>query len=107
MPKEDRRIIFSHEETYKALYGLCMQKEMRRPPPGNIASVVADPDDDSKLTFKIENMQENSQHKVEYSRDFLAAALMLFCRTQSIPISKRARKNVELKDGEVILRLLI
>ena len=107
MPREDRRIIFSFEETYKAIYALCVQKEMRKPPPGNIAVIDVDPDDKKKLTFKINNMQENSEHVVDYSRDFLAAALMLFCRSQSIPISKKAAKSVELKPDGVVLRLVI
>ena len=107
MPREDRQIIFSYAETYKALYSLCVQKEIKKPPPGNINATDADAADDKKLLFAIENSQENSKYKREYSRDFLAAALMLYCRSEGIPISKRARKSVELKDDEVVLRLRI
>lgn len=107
MPREDRRIIFTYEETYKALYALCMQKEMRRPPPGAISGILADADDDKKLTVKIDNMQEDSSHDVEYTRDFLAAALMLYCRTLGIPIPKKAGKSVELKADGVVLRITI
>jgi hypothetical protein len=107
MPREDRQIIFSFEETYKALYALCVQKEIKRPPPGAIMDIKPLPDDDSQLKFKIDNMQDSSQHMAEYGRDFLAAALMLYCRSLGIPISKRARKSVELKSEEVVLRLKI
>ena len=107
MPREDRRIIFTYAETYKALYALCMQKEMRRPPPGSIVAITIDGDDDKKLTVRIENMQENTEHEVDYSRDFMAAALMLYCRSLSIPISKKASKSVEFKSEGVVLRLVI
>lgn len=108
MPREDRRIIFSYEETYKAIYTLCAQREMKKPPPGSICEIVVDDiADDSRLTIKIENRQENVIHDREYSRDFLAAALMVYCRGLSIPISKKATKSVELKKDSVILRLVI
>lgn len=107
MPREDRRIIFTYEETYKALYALCMQREMKRPPPGAISSIVVDPHDEKKLAFRIDNMQDNSAHELEYSRDFLAAALMLYCRSQSVPIPKKASKSVDFKADNVILRMVI
>lgn len=107
MPSEDRRIIFKFDETYKALYGLCVQREIRKPPPGNIATIKEDMDDKNKIVVRIENMQENTNVGVDYSRDFLAAALMLYCRSLSIPISKKASKSVEFNDETVILRLRI
>ena len=107
MPKEDRRIIFSYEEAYKAVYALCMQRELKRPPPGAIEKISSAEGNDKTLKFVIANHQENSSHEVDYSSDFLAAALMLFCRSLSIPISKKATKTVELKNDSVILRLVI
>lgn len=107
MPREDRSIIFSFEETYKAIYALCMKKEIRRPPPGNIAAINIDAEDKKRLILQISNRQENTESQVEYSRDFLAAALLLYCRSQSIPISRKATKSVEFKPDSVILRMII
>lgn len=45
MPREDRRIIFEFQETYKALYAMCVQREMKKPPPGMVAAVVVHPTD--------------------------------------------------------------
>lgn len=106
MPREDRRIIFSFEETYKAIYALCMQKEMKRPPPGAITAINVN-GDDKKVTVQINNIQSDSEHTLDYSRDFLAAALLLYCRSQSIPVSKKATKSVEFKPDSVVLRLVI
>ena len=107
MPSEDRRIIFKYDETYKALYALCVQREIRKPPPGSIATIKVDVDDKNKLMMRVENIHENTNTGVEYSRDFLAAALMLYCRSLSIPISKKASKSVEFNGESVILRLRI
>lgn len=107
MPSEDRRIIFKMDETYKAIYALCVQREIRKPPPGSIANIKEDVDDKNKVTLRIENMLENTNMGVDYTRDFIAAALMLYCRSLSIPISKKASKSVEFNADNVVLRLRI
>lgn len=108
MPKEDRRIFFDHEETYKAIYALCVQKEMRKPPPGYIVSISIDKDDDQKIRIRIENPHNSSAAELEYGRDFMAAALMLLCRSLGIPIPRKSLKSVEIVDnGNILLRLLM
>ena len=109
MPKEDRRIIFNNEEIYKALYALCSQKQIKKPPPGAIASLKIDENDNTNLIVTIENLHEVENPIVvrEYSRDFLAAALMLLCRGLGIPLPKGASKSVLIKDDQVMLRVQI
>lgn len=107
MPKEDRRIIFDYSEAYNAIYAFCVKKEQRKPPPGVITGVHVDPADEKRFYVHIENAQQNTRAKQEYSRDFLAAALMLYCRSLGIPIAKRSRKSVEIKEGAVVLRLVL
>lgn len=107
MPREDRRIIFTFDEVFKALYALCMQREIACPQPGVISAIEIDNETENKLIVTISNFQDASERKTPYSRDFMAAALMLYCRTLRIPISRQARKSVELKDDGVILRLVI
>jgi hypothetical protein len=111
MPREDRRIIFELDEVYKAVYALCVQKQIKTPPPGNIVSVKEDERDDKIIHVMLNNPQvhvtESSKIKVDYSRDFLAAALMLYCRGQGIPLPKGAQKLVEFGENDVTLRVLI
>ncbi len=105
MPHEDRRVIFDYEETYKAVYSLCVQKERPKPPLGALTSVTEDEKDDSRIHMRVENPHEKEMSKLEYSRDFLAAALMFYCRGSGIPLPKRARKSVMIREGSVILRV--
>lgn len=107
MPKEDRRIIFEFDEAYKAIYAMCVQREMKKPPAGMITAIRANMADDSKVTVCLENPMEKSEATVEYSRDFLAAALMLYCRGLGIPLPKNASKSVMLSDERVALRVQI
>jgi hypothetical protein len=107
MPKEDRRILFDYEEVYKALYALCTQKQVPKPPPGVIVAIREDAEDATKLHVDLENPQDKSKAKREYTRDFLAAALMIFCRGLGIPLPKNAQKSVVIQDGQVVLRVQI
>lgn len=107
MPVEDRRIIFNNEELYKALYAFCYQKQVKQPPPGRITSVTEDAKDKNKVLFILENPQKHSNATLEYTHDFLAAALMLFCRSCGIPLPKSGRKSVLIQDNQVMLRVQI
>ena len=109
MPKEDRLIIFSNEEVYKALFALSAQKQLKKPPAGVITKVEEDAEDKNKITVHLHNPQEteNADRKMDYTRDFLAAALMLFCRGLGIPLPKNARKSVMIRKEEVMLRVQI
>jgi len=109
MPKEDRLIIFSNEEVYKALYALSAQKQLKKPPAGVITKIEEVKGDRNTICLHLSNPQESfdSDKKLDYTRDFLAAALMLFCRGLGIPLPKSARKSVMLRNGEVMLRVQI
>jgi hypothetical protein len=107
MPREDRRLIFDYEEVYKAIYALCSKRKMRKPPAGTLSSVAPDDDDDEQVVVLIENQHENLSKTLEYSRDFLAAALMLYCLGEGIPLPKSGTKSVLINEKKVILRVLL
>jgi len=108
MPREDRRILFSQDEVYKAIFALCTQKQMPKPPPGIIEKVYQDEADDSKIYMEIKNPQDSERDRtLEFSRDFVAAALMLFCRGCGIPLPKSAKKSVLVQDNNIILRVQV
>ena len=107
MPTEDRRIIFSFEELYQALYAMCMQKEMRRMPVGAIKSIAKSTIAADQYTLWIEDDYTMQSSELNFGGDFIAAALMVMCRSLGIPMSKKARKSVEIDGAKVILRLTI
>ncbi len=105
MPIEDRRIIFAPDEVYKALYALCVKKDKLPPPSGYVKMVSVIKNDPSQIVVDLENPGQQKSSKVKYTRDFLAAALMMYCRGAGIPLPKTARKSVMINDGQVILRV--
>lgn len=108
MPREDRRITFSYDEVYKAIFALCVQREARKPPAGFIKAVDIIPGDASRVSIRIENpLNDEPPSIVEYGLDYLAAALMLYCRTCRIPLPKTAEKSVELSTDGIVLRVQI
>ena len=109
MPREDRRIIFTYDEAYKAIFSLCTQKDMKKPPVGQVTKIDKAEDDENTIIVSLENPQEKWDQKrdIEYSRDFIAAALMLLCRGCGIPLPKSAKKSVVLAKSEIILRVEI
>lgn len=107
MPKEDRRILFTSEEVYKAIYALSVQKQTPRPPAGAITSIVMTTDDPPKLILQLQNPAQNTNERVEYTYEFVTAALMLFCRGLGIPLPRKATKSVLMMDGAVILRVQV
>ena len=107
MPREDRRISFYFTETYKAIFTLCMQNKLPRPFAGSITAVNFKADDERCVVVRFANGLQGTSATSEYSRDFLAAALMLYCRTCNIPVPKKAIKSVELGGEAVTLHITL
>jgi len=109
MPKEDRRIIFDYEEVYKSVYALCAQNQLTKPPAGALVDVYEEEGDSTTIILNLHTPQETDTTHVEvtYKRDFIAAALMLFCRGLGIPLPKTSKKSVLIRDGIVTLRVEI
>lgn len=107
MPREDRLITFNYDEVYQAVYSLCAQQKVKKPPQGHIESVEHPDGDSSRVKIALFNNSTQESAQVEYSRDFFAASLMLFCRGLGIPLPKTSHKSVSIRDGEVCLRIRI
>jgi hypothetical protein len=107
MPREDRRIVFDYAETYKALFALCVKKEMPRLFAGTIAAITFKANDDKSVVVRFADELQGTAATSEYSQDFLAAALVLYCRTCSIPVPKKAMKSVELGADSVTLHIIL
>ena len=107
MPKEDRLITFDYQEVYQAIFTLCKQKDMRAPPYGAIIHIGNPNDDTSRIELELYDKTQDDTRMQEYSRDFVAAALMMYCRGLGIPLPKTASKTLTLMRDEVGLRVRI
>lgn len=107
MPYENRHIHFESDEVYKAVYGLCFQKQMKLPPPGQVTRIAESQTAKGQVALGLMNPQTRNEIEIQYGQDFLAAALMLYCRGCGIPLPKKAEKSVIIVDGKVTLRVQI
>lgn len=107
MPKEDRLITFDFDEAYEALAALCKQKDIQDLFQGEITGMSHPDGDSSRILIQFKNPETKQGHSEEYSRDFIAAALMLFCRNLKIPLPRGGKKFVSFDDDEVMLRITV
>lgn len=107
MPREDRRIIFESSEVYKAIFTLCRKKQLDEPPPGHIVKTYTPPNDSNSVFIDIENPQEQMKTTLQYTSDFVAAALMHYCRGNRIPLPRTSQKSVMVIDSELVLRVQV
>lgn len=105
MPREDRRIFFDYEETYKAIYSLCTQKGIPKPPAGYIMRMEPNLENPLELDIFLDSNRSGTLETVKYTKDFVVASLMIMCRGIGIPLPKGASKTLELHQEKVILRV--
>lgn len=107
MPQEDRYITFTNEEIYKALHAMCLQKNIPIPASSRITHIQREANEPDSVSMILENPITKELKKEVYKDDFLAAALMVYCRGVKIPLPKNAQKSITLKNSKVVLRVLI
>ena len=106
MPREQRLIILDYTETYRAILALSVQDGRPRPRGGSISGVALKAGDDKSMTITFTNKMSGRSAKCEYSRDFLAEALISYCKKCRIPLPrKRSRKSIEPWSEGLMLRI--
>ncbi len=105
MPREDRRVFFDLDESYKAVYTLCGQKAIPKPVSGVLRKVDINLDDPLNLDFQIESNRSGQMETSTFTKDFVIAALMVMCRNIGIPLPKGANKTLEMIRGQLVLRV--
>jgi hypothetical protein len=109
MSREDRNIYFDLEESYKAILGLCIKNGLKNPPIGRITSAAVKAGHDDVFQLRIEDTLQGTGKDVEYTRDFLAAAFINYCRSVQIPLPRKSLKSVsvDVSGEEFVLRVVV
>jgi hypothetical protein len=63
--------------------------------------------DSNIVNVYLENPQDGDKHMASYTRDFTAAALMMFCRGSGIPLPRKASKTIVIEDEMMVLRVMV
>lgn len=125
MPKEVRRIVFSHQETSRALGGYGKKFNMAFPENGNLLKASYSPSPEFNI-HTLKQMQEAHQapdHKprsivltffdnktMEHKyftlpEDFILSALTDYCIEQKILLPKTAKKTLDVTEFNIVLDL--
>ncbi len=107
MPREDRRLFFSNQEAYEAIYSLCGQKGIAKPVAGTLQRVDVNLENPMEIDLFIENSKTLKIEVATFTKDFVIAALMIMCQSTGTPIAKRANKGLEIVDEKLVLRVQI
>lgn len=107
MPQEDRYITFTNEEVYKALHALCAQKNIALPASSRITHIQREGEEKDTVSMILENPITKELKKENYKDDFMAAALMMYCRASKVPLPKTAQKSILIKNSKVVLRVQV
>lgn len=98
MAREYREIRFTDDELARALHDYAQAQTpdspLRNP---NGVQIVTEPELSVSLKF--------GQERSSYNAAETTAAILRFARKTGIPIARRARKGLAVKDGELMLRL--
>jgi hypothetical protein len=96
MPKEVRYLIFSSEELYQALL-ISLQG---RAPKGVLRGLAINNDPNQVVTLTYLN-NKGSQELIRFDEQEVLRSLIVYCGRRHIPMSAKANKMLEVKDGAV------
>ncbi len=98
MPREDRTIIFSPREVHEALEGFAQRQNMPMPQ-GTLDAVSFEAGAEPALTVSIKPLGRPVAQRIAFRKAEVAAALILYCRAQKVPLPKNCRKELIAHDG--------
>ena len=105
MPTEERRIIFTNEEVVGAIQALYHRaKEVF--PPGNIWNVAISEDNGCQIDCDVVD-GKGRRDRVTLAGERLAAALILHCILNKIPLPAKAQKALTLVHGKLALNITL
>ncbi len=104
MPVELRRLIFSEEELQAALINYALRSDMRLPN-ANIHSLQVYEKDGISVMLKFPANADGKAREVIFSEAHLAAAIILYCRVQDIPVPRDARKVLSHNKNSVSMSM--
>ncbi len=106
MPTELRRLNFSEEELQAALVNYALRSNMKMPN-ASIQSLRIYKKDGISVTLHFTPSDEGAARDVEFSEAHLAAAIILFCRVQEIPVPRDARKVLSFDKNTVAMTMQV
>ena len=102
MPEELRKIHFSKEEVQAAVVDYCLRSKILLPEK-NIDDLEVCADSEAMVVLKYVAAAPGDDTEVELSRDQVAAALIRYCSSISVPLPRSAQKVLQPVDDGIAM----
>jgi hypothetical protein len=99
MPKEVRYLMFSNEELYQAL--LANLRGRAQPMPKGFLKSIAVKSDEKQTVTLVFASQKGPQDVIIFEEQEVLRTLIGYCSQRHIPLSAKATKTIEVKDGTI------
>lgn len=104
MPSETRKLAFTQVELQAALVNYALRSDMKLPN-ANIEKLVVSNEGDTAVRLVFQPSTPDEVREVEFSQEHVAAGIILYCRSQGIPLPRDSRK-VLLAENESISMMM-
>ncbi len=107
MPAETRKIVFSTAEVQAALINYALRSNICLPNAPISKIQVGTNEDGLSATLKYAPTDDGESRDIEFSEPHIAAAIILFCRVQDMPLPRDARKVLLSEDNAIAMLMKI
>ncbi len=104
MPSELRKLVFSETELRAAMVNFALRNDMRVPA-ANIDKLDINDEDKLTITLSFTTDDPSSDQNLVFNKEKVTAAIILYCRNNSIPLPRVARKVIA-KDGNTLTMMV-
>ena len=106
MPSETRKLAFSKAELQAALVSYALRSKMKLPK-AEIEKVIVSVEGDTSVRLIFGPSDPNEAAEVEFSQEHVAAAIILYCRDQSIPLPRDSHKVLLVEDNSISMMMQV
>ncbi len=106
MPTEIRRLNFVEEEVQAALVNYALRSNMQLPN-ASLQKLRVHKNDGISVTLHYAPNEDGQARDVEFSEAHVAAAIILFCRVQEIPVPRDALKILSHDKNNIAMTMQV
>lgn len=106
MPLETRKLEFTEAEVQTALVSYSLRRDIALPE-RNIEQVFIGEGTNPTVVLEYVPGQPGDTSEIEFSGEQVAAALILYCRGQKIPLPREAKKVLREEQGGISMIIRI
>ena len=106
MPMEMRKLAFTQDELQAALVNYALRQEMKMPR-ASMERMVVKQDKKKKSTTVVmlfpTDIDTGERKRIEFTEAQTAAAIIMYCKMQKIPLPRNARKTLSAENESVAI----